>query len=72
MTVAEIIKALGGGPAAARALGVKRTTVLMWRRRGAVPLRHVRMVSRALGVPAEVVLPPVAEGAAREVAREAA
>lgn len=38
MTVDEIIKAFGGVPAAAEALGVSRQTIYNWARAGEVPM----------------------------------
>jgi DNA-binding transcriptional regulator YdaS (Cro superfamily) len=60
MSVDEIIERLGGVRMAATTLGLKRTTVAMWRRNGAVPLRHVPAVARALGVPVADVWPALA------------
>lgn len=60
MKVAEIIEALGGSALAMERLGVKRTTLAMWRKRGRVPPRRVPAVARALGVAAEIVWPELA------------
>jgi len=60
MQVSEIIARLGGAAAAAKQLGLKRTTVTMWGARGQVPPRHVPAVARALNVPPETIWPALA------------
>lgn len=60
MDLNEIIGRLGGPAKAAEVLGLKRTTVAMWRAKGAIPPRHVPRVARALGVPPETVWPDLA------------
>lgn len=57
MDVSEIIERLGGPVRAADALGLKRSTVSMWKAAGRVPLRHVPAVASALGVPNETIWP---------------
>ena len=55
MDIEAIISSLGGGTVAAQRLGMKRTTILMWRKRGRVPPQHVPLVARALGVAPETI-----------------
>lgn len=55
MTVADIIKRLGGSSEAARRLGLKRTALQQWVARGGIPARHVWLVADALGVPADTL-----------------
>lgn len=57
MTVDEITARLGGPTEAAVRLGIKRTALWHWRRRGSVPPRHVPTVARILNVPAEQIWP---------------
>lgn len=71
MNVADIIADLGGPVEAARKLGLKRSTVSMWKVAGRVPPRHVPKVATALGVPAEMVWPALQTQAAPPL-REAA
>lgn len=64
MTVETVIEQLGGPSEAAKKLGLKRTTVAMWRNRAAVPPRHALRVAEALKVdPATVLRASEAEGA---------
>jgi len=61
MDIAEIIKQCGGVARLARLVNRHHSTVLGWK---CVPARHVRVVARALNVPAEDILPPCAEAPA--------
>lgn len=65
MNVAEIIERMGGPVEAARTLGLKRSTVSMWKLAGRVPPRHVPAVAKALKVPAETVWPDLAAAPAQ-------
>lgn len=60
MSVDEIIAQFGGATAAAARLGLKRSTVAMWKVNGRVPLGRVPIVARALGVPSEIIWPDLA------------
>ena len=55
MTVAKIIKRLGGATEAARRLGLQRTALQQWQARERIPARHIWAVADALGVPAETL-----------------
>ena len=66
MTAQEAINRLGGTAAAARALGLKRTAVHMWRRNETVPAKHALTVARALSVPVATILDPAAPVPQRE------
>ncbi len=41
----------------ARQLGVKRATVSVWKKRGFIPVRSVKKVAEATGIPAYVLCP---------------
>ena len=55
MTVADIIKRLGGSTEAAQRLGLKRTAIQQWVARDAIPARHAWGVADALGVPVDTL-----------------
>lgn len=57
MSARNLIQQLGGPQAAALKLGVKRTAVQMWCKRGLIPLAHVDAVSRALDLPFDAIRP---------------
>lgn len=64
MDIEQIIDALGGGTRASGRLGLKRTTLLMWRARGRIPPQHVPLVARVLGVDPCAIWPELAAEAA--------
>ena len=68
MQIADIIDKLGGASQAAATLGLKRTTIQMWKSRGYVPPQHVPAVAQALGVPPETVWPALAPHPQQEAA----
>lgn len=68
MNAAEIIERLGGPVEAARTLGLKRSTVSMWKLSGRVPLRHVPAVAKALGVQPADIWPDLAPQPQQEAA----
>ncbi len=59
-----VINRLGGPTRAAERLGLKRTTVTMWRKRGVIPVAHVPAVSAATGVPRHELRPDLYEAPA--------
>jgi DNA-binding transcriptional regulator YdaS (Cro superfamily) len=68
MAVETVIETLGGVAAAARTLGVKHTSVIGWRTRGAIPAERVRQVSQATGLPNHVLRPDLFDAPAGEAA----
>lgn len=41
----------------AKRLGLHRSVVSAWKRRGSIPLKHVKQVSEITGVPAHILSP---------------
>lgn len=41
----------------AKKLGVQRATVLIWKKRGAIPVKSVKRVAEVTGIPAYILCP---------------
>jgi DNA-binding transcriptional regulator YdaS (Cro superfamily) len=59
MNVEALIERAGSTVLLAQRLGVARTTVLDWKRAGAIPGNRVSQIARALKIPPEKLLPLV-------------
>ena len=59
MNADDLIRALGGPTQASERLGLKRTTVTMWRhcKDGLVPVRHVPGIEEKTGIPRHILRP---------------
>lgn len=66
ITAQQAIERLGGTTSAARRLGLKRTTVVMWLKRHPVPPRHAKRVAKALEVDPADLLPDAMTSEAAE------